>query len=106
MKTATPRVAKLRYKDWAFRLVKLAGIGPAVEVRATLDNTCHPGAPFTTTRAAGIVGDDVAGAAYRAVMLIEAHEAAERLRLGDRAVLDPHGADAVPAPDNARSRTG
>ena len=97
------QVARLRYKEWSFRLVLLPGVGPAVEVQARLDNTFHAGAPFSTGRRAAIIDGDVVGAAYRAVLLVEAHEAAERLSLDDRVVLDPHAASAVPAPDNLRS---
>jgi hypothetical protein len=96
------RLARVRYKDWVFRLVQVAGTGPAVEVQATLDNSVHPGAPFTTTRTAAILGGDVVDAAFRAVMLVEAHEAAERLQVDGKAVRDPHAASAVPPPPNRR----
>ena len=96
------KVAGLSYKDWTFSLVQLPGGQPAVRVAATLDNTFHPNAPFRTTQIAAIDGDDVVGAARRAVVQIEEHEVDERLRYNGTAVLDPHAADRVPAPTNER----
>jgi hypothetical protein len=96
-----PLIAGLSYRDgWRFRMIRLPDGRSAVSVRAAIDDTYHPGSPFETTRIAAIHGNDVVGAAYRAVMQIEGHEARERLRLHGRAVLDPHSADNVQPPRN------
>ena len=99
--TAAAVAATADYKSWSFRAVPLADGGVGIEVEATEPDTHRPERSFTTTRVAKVTST-VEDACFRAVMLVELHEAQERFRVGGRAVFDPHGSAAVVAPGNAR----
>jgi hypothetical protein len=97
-------VSGLSYKDWTFQLVKLPDGRLGVRVEATVGDTRQEGV-VRTTRCAAVM-TSIEGAAFRAIMEVEEHEARERFLSESHRIFDPHGASGVVEATNRRRPTG
>ena len=94
---ATRAIADLTYKDWELSLVKLTTGQLAVRVVAHNPDVGDPTRTFTSSRTV-IIRRSVEEAAFRGVMEIEEHEAAERFRRRGRRVMSIHDGANAPRP--------